>query len=154
MSRLNAILGSVWVYRTARLALAVLFLVAGVIKLQDPVTFAITIDAFGLAPRALAMPLAIVLPVLEIAAAIGLLFDRKGSLLLTAGLTVLFLAVVGYGMWLGLDIDCGCYGPGDPERGAFSGLRTTFWRDMGMMAMVAYCYWWKRFGRRRAPQAA
>jgi hypothetical protein len=39
---------SIWIYRIARFTLAGLFIVAGLIKLQRPEVFAVTIDAFGL----------------------------------------------------------------------------------------------------------
>ncbi len=89
------------------------------------------------------MPIAIGLPILEILAAIGLLFDVRGSLAVVAGLLVLFLAILGYGVWLGLDIDCGCFGPGDPEGEAYKGLRPALYRDLVMLTGVAYLYVWR-----------
>jgi hypothetical protein len=86
------------------------------------------------------MSIAIGLPVLEILAAIGLLFDVRGSLATITGLLILFLAVLGYGVWLGLDIDCGCFGQGDPE---VEGLRPALYRDLVMLAGVAYLYLWR-----------
>ena len=56
--------------------------------------------------------------------ALGLFFNRRWAKVWAAVLLILFIAVLGYGIWLGLDIDCGCFGPGDPEHDAFSGLRT------------------------------
>jgi hypothetical protein len=46
---------------------------------------------------------------------------------------------------LGLDIDCGCFGPEDPESRAYGGLRTALYRDLAMAAGVAYLYWWRRW---------
>lgn len=153
MKGILLIAGSIWAYRGVRLVLGVMFAVAGVLKLTAPMEFAIVIDAFGLVPTFMAMPLAYVLPVVEIVAGVGLIFDLKGSLPVVAGLTLLFLAVLGYAMYLGLDIDCGCYGPDDPEAAAFSSLRTSFYRDLLMLAGIVYCYWW-RFARRGLLTAA
>ena len=36
----------------------------------------------------------------------------RGSLILLTGLLSLFAAVLGYGIWLGLEIECGCFGLG------------------------------------------
>ena len=41
----------------------------------------------------------------------------------------LFMAILGYGISMGLDVDCGCFGPEDPESKAFHGLRAALYRD-------------------------
>lgn len=150
MQRLARILQNTWVDRTVRTVIAGMFLAAGIIKIQDPATFAAVIEAFGLVPPPLPGLLAAALPVVEIIAAVLLLFNRKSGLAAITGLTVLFLLVLLYGLSLGLDVDCGCYGPGDPEGAAFSSLRTAFYRDLGIMAGLAYLYWF-RWGRKAAP---
>jgi len=61
------------------------------------------------------------------------------------GLLVLFIAILGYGIWMGLDVDCGCFGPDDPEAEAFHGLRLPLYRDMLMLAGIAYIYGWRRY---------
>jgi hypothetical protein len=53
---------------------------------------------------------------------------------------VLFMTVLVYGINLGLDIDCGCFGPEDPEL-AYKGLKTALARDMVMMTGVMFLYW-------------
>ena len=136
-------LKTVWTYRVVRWVLAGMFLAAGVIKLSDVDTFASVIAAFGLAPKPLVPFIALGLPVLEILAALGLVFDVKGSLSILTGLTVFFIFVLSYGMYMGLDVDCGCYGPGDPEGEAFASLRTSFYRDLIMMIGFSFLYWWR-----------
>jgi hypothetical protein len=91
------------------------------------------------------MPVAIGLPLLEVTAGIGLMFDIRGSLALIAGLLLLFIALLGYGIWMGLDVDCGCFGPEDPEAAAFHGLRLSLFRDLVMMAGVIFLYGWRRY---------
>jgi hypothetical protein len=143
------ILLSVWTYRLVRLALAGAFLLAGAVKLADPAVLAVTIKAFGILPPAWAHPLAVVLPLVEVLAALGLVFDLRGSLGTIAALLLVFIAVLAWGLHLGLDIDCGCYGPADPEAKAFGGLRTAFERDLVMLGGAAFCYFW-RYVRRPA----
>jgi uncharacterized membrane protein YphA (DoxX/SURF4 family) len=133
-----------WPYRLCRWMLAGIFIYAGSAKLLEPEIFAVLIEAYGIVPEGLLMPVAIVLPLLEVIAGIGLLFDIRGSLALITGLLVLFMAVLGYGIWMGLDVDCGCFGPEDPEAEAFHGLRLSLYRDLAMMAGVLFLYVWRR----------
>jgi uncharacterized membrane protein YphA (DoxX/SURF4 family) len=132
-----------------RLILAAVFIYAGVTKLADPAAFAVVIAGYGLMPKVLAPLAALGLPALEVLAGIGLVFDVRGSLLAIGGMTVLFLTVLAYGMILGLDVDCGCYGQGDPEAEAYSGLREAFVRDVFLLLGVAYAYVWRV--RRKLP---
>ena len=140
---MREIILSDWIYRIVRVVYVVLFLYAGINKLVNPRAFATVIDAFGLVSDPLIMPIAIALPILEIVAAIGLLFDVRGSLGLVTGLLVFFMAVVSYGIWMGLDIDCGCFGPGDLEGEAYKGLRPAFHRNLVLIAGIAYLYGWR-----------
>ena len=134
-----------WLYRLCRWTLGSIFIYAGGTKLLAPEIFAVLIDAYGIVPGGLLMPVAIVLPLLEVIAGFGLLFDLRGSLALVTGLLVLFIAVLAYGIWLGLDVDCGCFGPGDPEAEAFHGLRLSLVRDLIMMSGVVFLFAWRRF---------
>jgi hypothetical protein len=131
-----------------RISLALAFLAAGAVKLANPRVFAVTVGAFGILPDAAVGPLSVALPVLEVAAAVLLLLNRRGGLELTAGLLVLFVAVLVYALRMGLDVDCGCYGPSDPELEAFGSIRRALWRDGAMLAGVAFLYWRRaRFAR-------
>ncbi len=147
--RVDALFSS-WLYFLVRLAFAAIFFWSGLTKLLDPVSFAVVVDAFGLMPESWIMPAAVGLSILEVAAAAGLLLDVRGSLTLTAGMLVLFMAVLAYGLWLGLDVDCGCFGPDDPEGKAFHGLRPALYRDMVMMTGIFYLYM-HRFRRAATP---
>lgn len=134
---------SVWSYRLARYALAGLFLVAGGVKLGDQAAFAATIKAFAILPREYADMAALVIPLTEVAAAIGLLCDVKGSLAVITGLLLGFMGVLVYAISIGLDVDCGCYGPGDPEGELFHSLWTSLYRDLGMLALAVFIYFWR-----------
>jgi uncharacterized membrane protein YphA (DoxX/SURF4 family) len=133
-----------WLYKSGRWVLGAVFIYAGSIKLLEPETFAALIDAYGIAPEDLLMPASILLPALEVAAGIGLLFDIEGSLSVIAALLCLFIAILGYGIWMGLDVDCGCFGPQDPEAKAFHGLRQSLYRDLFMLAGIVCLYAWRR----------
>jgi uncharacterized membrane protein YphA (DoxX/SURF4 family) len=136
-----------WGDRAIRCTLAAVFLFAGASKLRDIQAFAVLIDAFGILPGPLLEPVAVGLPLLEILGGIGLLLDVRGALALVAGLLAVFLAILGYGIWMGLDVDCGCFGPQDPESRGYHGLRLTFARNLLMLSGVAWLFGWRR--RRR-----
>ena len=130
---------NIWFYRGLRCLVAGLFLLSGTLKLMDPEAFAVVIDAFGLLPDGLSGGVALVLPMLEVAAAVALILDVDWALETLGALMVLFMGILVYGIFLGLDIDCGCFGPEDPESRAFGGLRTSLYRDFficGIMGLV------------------
>ena len=146
----NPMFSSIWPYRLARWVLAFIFLVAGGHKLTAPRSFAVIIDAYGLIPEVWVMPVAILLPLMEVLAAVGLCFDIRGSLTVIAGLLTIFMGILGYGIWMGLDVDCGCFGPNDPEGEAYSGIRPALYRDLVMMAGVIYLYAWRVISARQS----
>lgn len=135
--------GSIWLYKLIRWSLSLLFIWAGSIKLADIQAFAVVIRDFGIVPEWSIMPTSITIPTVEIIAAIGLAFDIRGSLAIISGLLLLFMAILGYGIRLGLDIDCGCFGPEDPEYRAYHSLRISFYRDLIMAGGIMYLYWWR-----------
>lgn len=136
-----------WTYRLTRWGIGGVFIYAGILKLLAPKTFAVLIEAYGIMPDPLLLPMASCIAFLEVAAGVGLLFDVKGSLSVIAGLLLLFVAILAYGLWMGLDVDCGCFGPGDPEMEAFHGLLDALYRDLFMLASVIFIYGWRRFRR-------
>jgi hypothetical protein len=134
-----------WFYKLARWTLGAVFIYAGSIKLLALKPFAVLIEAYGIVPEGLIIPVAVFLPALEVAAGIGLVFDIEKSLGVITGLLILFLVLMIYGIWMGLDIDCGCFGPEDPEAEAFHGLRLSLYRDLIMLVSVAFIYGWRRY---------
>jgi hypothetical protein len=133
------------IYTTIRWTMGVIFIYAGTIKLLEPASFAVLLDAYGIIPDPLIMPVAMVLPALEVAAGAGLLFDLRGSLSFITGLLVLFSVITSYGIGMGLDVECGCFGPQDPEADAFHGLKTTLLRDLMMLAAALFLFGWRRY---------
>lgn len=134
-----------WVYKLSCFSIGVLFIYAGTLKLLAPHTFAVLVDAYGIIPEQMSVPVAIVLPALEVLAGIGLVLNVRGSLLAIAILLMLFVVILAYGIWMGLDVDCGCFGPQDPEAEAFHGLRRTLYRDMGLLAGISLVFGWRRY---------
>ncbi len=143
--------GGLWLYRLVRLGLAVVFIWSGLSKLIKPQSFILIIEAYGFVPDPLLWPMAIFLCLAELAGGIGLLLDTQYALGLITGLLLLFMMVLGYGLWLGLDVDCGCFGPDDPEGQAYHSLRPALFRDMGMLASIGFLYF-QRYRQSIKPQ--
>lgn len=131
--------------------LVTIFLWSGITKSLQPELFAATVGAYGLLPDLLILPVAVSLILAEIIAAVGLLFEKHGSLTSMTLMMILFLGVLSYGIYLGLDVDCGCFGPDDPEAEAFYNLREALLRDLLLMLTIGYLYLW-RFINRLTPQ--
>lgn len=134
-----------WVDRLCRWGISLFFLVAAVPKLFNVTEFAAVIDAYGILPDPFLLPMAVVLPVMEIVLAVGLLLNRFSSKIGIAVLLLVFIAILSYAIRLGLDIDCGCFGPEDPESQAFHGLKTALIRDIAMLLPLAYSLWCHRY---------
>ena len=134
------------VYILLRIAVGTVFVWSGAVKLLDLRHFAIIIEAYGLIPEATVVPAAFVLSLLELLTGLGLIMDLKGSLVLITGMLLLFMAILGYGLWMGLDVECGCFGPGDPEGEAYHGLRPALYRDAVMLFGIGYLFLWRRVG--------
>ena len=133
------------IYHLIRVLLCVIFLWSGFSKLIAPREFAVIIDSYGLVPEAWILPLAIILPLLEMIFGLGLLLDIKGSLAGITGFLMLFVVILSYGIWLGFDVDCGCLGPQDLKSEAFHSLRQALFRDFAMIGGVIYLYFWRYY---------
>ena len=142
-NRLIKIGQSAWLYQIIRISLGLFFFYSGVSKLVNPKAFALVIEAYGLIPDFMNMPVAISLPSLEVIAALGLLKEVRGSLSIITGLIILFMGILGYGIYLGLDIDCGCFGPGDPEGDAYHSLQGALYKNLLLMVGIIYLFMWR-----------
>ena len=134
-----------WIERLSRWFIAGVMIFGAVPKLSDPVAFSEIVGAYGLLPDFLVFPAAWALPLVELTAAFLLIKGRSSGLWIATILMLLFIAVLSYGIWLGLDIDCGCFGPGDIESEAFSNLRTALVRDLLLCIPIIYCLGHKYF---------
>jgi uncharacterized membrane protein YphA (DoxX/SURF4 family) len=124
-----------WLSLALRVGLGGLFLFAGIMKLGDPVQFAIEIGNYRLmAP--LAPYLAVILPYIEIALGAAVIFLprdwRRGAALALAGLTAVFTVAVAQAVGRGINVDCGCFGG---SSGPVTWL--TVARDVALVAAAA-----------------
>jgi uncharacterized membrane protein YphA (DoxX/SURF4 family) len=132
-------LSSPWTDRVIRWSLGLIFVYAGGSKLLAPKAFARVISGYDLAPDPLLPVVAVGLPALELLAGIGLIFKIRGSLPVITGLLLLFIGVLGYGIWKDLDVECGCFTP--EELAKKDGLKQAFYRDLVMMGAALFLFW-------------
>lgn len=135
-----------------RWGLGLAFILAGASKALDVDRFATIISDYGLLPELLLFPAAIFLIAIEIVAGVGLILKYHWALHITAGLLVVFIAILAYGLWLGLDVDCGCFGPNDPEGEHHTSAQSAILRDIGMLIGVAILYLQHLHLKRRSQQ--
>jgi uncharacterized membrane protein YphA (DoxX/SURF4 family) len=128
-----------WLYFFVRVALAMIFLYAGSLKLMDPKAFARIISHYDILPEPLLPVVAIGLPAIEVLAGLALIFDLPAGLYGVSSLLLFFVAVLGYGVLNEMDIDCGCFGP--EELAGRKGLAYAFYRDLMLIGAVAFLHW-------------
>ncbi len=127
-----------WIDIVCRWLIIVVFLAAAIPKIISPIAFSEIIGAYGLLPEFLLFPMAIFMPWAELLTAIGMMFKKQWAIISALLLMLVFIAVLSCGVYLGLDIDCGCFGPDDPEHKAFSGLRTALIRDIVLLVPLLF----------------
>lgn len=134
-ARVRDIVGTV-----ARLGLAAVFLVSGVLKAIDPDATYVAVRAYDVLPKLGVALVAGVLPWLEIAIGLLLLAGIATRAVATVSAVILlgFMAGVTQAWARGLSIDCGCFGGG----GAVDPGQTTYGlellRDAGFLLMAGW----------------
>ena len=111
-----------------------LFVFSALTKSFDLNKFAVKIAEFGIVAEGTEFVTAVFIVVFELVVGFGLLIDVKGSLSAITSLLLIFLAVLCYGIWLGLDIDCGCFG--DDIVHFTTGLQDAVWKDIVLLTIV------------------
>jgi hypothetical protein len=117
------------------LALALIFGASGAMKLRDVELFEGSLANYQLAPMWMEKALAYLFPILECAAALGLLFASTRTIAAFTALALLaiFSGAIAINLARGrVDIDCGCFGPALRQK--LSG--SLLWRNLFLMAVA------------------
>jgi uncharacterized membrane protein YphA (DoxX/SURF4 family) len=127
-------------YHLARLALALVFVYAGAVKMQNVVAFAGHVAAYQILPYAMNYLVAATLPYIEFLAGILLLLNLRvrPALAVVGAMTVCFMAALVSVLARGLEIDCGCF---DPGGGQDVSAGVALMRDIGLMALLVLTWW-------------
>ena len=113
------------------LAMAAVFIYAGIDKIRDPLQFADSIYAFEILPVAFINLLALGLPPFEIMSGLLLVVPptRRIGALAVMMCSVVFFSALGFALLRGLTLDCGCFGIGAPSR-------PRMWLELGLDALL------------------
>ncbi len=118
-----------WIGHLCALGVAGFFLYAAGSKLYyDPRQFAVEINNYRILPSEYVNIPAILMPWIELGAAIALLIPatRRSGAILICGMLLAFIAAVSYSaLHLGLKIECGCTGKGGSQAGWWTIGRNT-----------------------------
>ena len=130
-----------------RIALGAVFVYAAWTKLREPwELFAMSIDAYKVLPYWAVLVVARTLPWAEMLIGLALMAGRwlRVSAAAASLLLLVFFGLMVRAYAKGMQIDCGCFGPGD----AIS-VRTLV-RDGGLLAGYLWLTWMSFPGRRKA----
>jgi uncharacterized membrane protein YphA (DoxX/SURF4 family) len=96
----------------ARMALGLMFVVAGASKAVDPWSFLSALGSYGV-PSALRVPIAVALPAAELVVGVMLLagWATRMASAVAGAMLAIFILAIGYGAWIGSLEECGCFGP-------------------------------------------
>jgi hypothetical protein len=117
------------------LALALIFGASGALKLRDLKLFEGSLANYQLAPKWMEKALAYLFPILECAAALGLLIAPTRTLAAATSLALLaiFTGAIAINLVRGrVDIDCGCFGPALRQK--LSG--SLLWRNLFLILIA------------------
>jgi uncharacterized membrane protein YphA (DoxX/SURF4 family) len=124
----------------ARVGLAGVFLVSGWLKIIDLDQTYVAVKAYQLLPKVALEPVAVGLPLLELALGALLLLGVGTRLVavLSAGLLLAFIGGVAQAWARGLSIDCGCFGGGGDVAPEETSYGTELLRDTGFLALAVW----------------
>jgi uncharacterized membrane protein YphA (DoxX/SURF4 family) len=127
-------------WRIVAIAIGLLFIYAGAVKVADAVGFARDIDNYKMLPWPASVALALYLPWLEILSGLALITRLlfRGAVLLVTGLMVIFIVATVAAKMRGLDVSCGCFGH------ASQYLSFTWHLALDFLLLGGLLFLWKR----------
>ena len=135
-----------WIGTAARLLTGGVWIVAGALKLPDPVASAQAVRAYEILPESLVPTVGFLLPAIEVVVGICLVLGvltRAGGLV-SAVLFAVFTAGIASAWARGLEIDCGCFGGGGAKEGASSEYPFEIARDVALLLVSLWLVRWPR----------
>jgi len=91
--------------------LGVIFVYAGLVKIVDPLGFALALYNYHILPAWMINPLAICVPWVEVMVGVSLLAGVMllGGAMVVSGMLAIFAVAIGISLIRGLNIACGCF---------------------------------------------
>jgi uncharacterized membrane protein YphA (DoxX/SURF4 family) len=126
-----------WLGLVARLLTGGVWIVAGALKVTNPVGSIEAVRAYDLLPWSVVEPLGYALPAIEIVVGVALVVGvfTRGAAVVSALLFIAFIIGIASVWARGIEIDCGCFGGGGPGDGV------SWWdiaRDVPVVIAGAY----------------
>jgi putative oxidoreductase len=94
-----------------KISIGVLFILSSVTKIPDTARFADSIANYKILPQVLLMPMAVIVPWIQMIAGILIILDiyAKSSAFILSGLLVTYIIAIASAWARGIDIECGCF---------------------------------------------
>jgi len=129
--------GHGWLALIARLYLGYVFIYACLHKIIDPGAFAVDVATYQILPLGLINLTALILPWVELLSGVMMVagFRVRAAALLMAGMMLVFMAALGWALYQGLDMSCGCFASSS-EHDPISSM--TMLRDTGWLILCLY----------------
>ncbi|MBC2709470.1 MAG: DoxX family membrane protein [Desulfosarcina sp.] len=130
-----------------RIVLGAVFLFSCTGKIADPAAFAAIVANYQILPPTLVSATAVIFPWIEAVCGLALVFGRfeKGAALLVSLMMVVFIGIILYNGYRGLNIACGCF---SLAANAPSNIAVDTLRNLFILAAGAWVFVFPR--RRRA----
>jgi putative oxidoreductase len=144
---LKSSLQNSWVELASRWVLGLTFLYASYSKILSPADFAKIIYGYGLFPASLINLIAIIIPFLELVAALALIlgvYPRSAAIILNA-LLVAFIILISINLIRGHEFNCGCFALEDSADQISSS--STIVRDLIFLALGLQVLLYNQFRR-------
>ncbi len=141
MIDISKILENKYLQLSARIIVALVFIVFGMSKIAEPAQFAKDINNYGMLPYQLTNLAAIILPWIELISGLLLLLGvrLKTNALLIAAMLIIFNIAVATAWARGLDIHCGCYSDVAEQTVGWQKLVENF----GLLILLLIIYFFK-----------
>tara|TARA_Y100001970_G_C13633312_1_gene555233 strand:- start:1 stop:447 length:447 start_codon:yes stop_codon:yes gene_type:complete len=99
------------IYDFSRLVLALVFIIASISKILDPLSFSNIIDNYHVTPISINNMVALFLPWVELFIGLGFLFDiyTETCSKLSIALLIWFIFILSLAYYRGININCGCF---------------------------------------------
>lgn len=129
-----------WISTVVRVGLGGVLIVAGGLKITEPVQAAQAVQAYQILPPRAGELVGYVLPLLEVAIGIALVLGIATRLMaiFTGALMTAFVVGVVSAWARGLSIDCGCFGGGGTVPEGEASYLPVVLRDLGFTLMAAW----------------
>jgi len=151
IKQLQSILCNSWLELAARWILGLTFIYASYNKVLSPADFAKIIYGYDLFPAPAINLIAIVLPFLQLAAALALICGiyPRSAVIIVNVLLVAFIVLVSINLIRGHEFNCGCFAlenPGSQATSLSTVLRDIFYLALGIQVFLyhqprRWCIW-------------